>query len=74
MKASDALKSKSAKLAVAGAVLAIAAAVGETIYGFAYAQYADFVVVLSYLLWVPHCWQPTHSPTRNSPTGSTCWA
>ena len=50
MKASDALKSKSAKLAVAGAVLAIAAAVGETIYGFAYAQYADFVVVLSYLL------------------------
>lgn len=68
MKASDALKSKSAKLAVAGAVLAIAAAVGETIYGFAYAQYADFVVVLSYLLGA------THSPTRNSPTGSTCWA
>ena len=44
------LKSSSAKLAVAGAVLAAVAAVGETIYGFAYAQYADFVVVLSYLL------------------------
>ena len=50
MKASDALKIKSAKLAVVGAVLAIVAAVGETIYGFVYAQYADFVVVLSYLL------------------------
>lgn len=44
------LKSGSAKLAAAGAVLAVVAAVGETIYGLAYAQYADFVVVLNYLL------------------------
>ena len=44
------LKSGSARLAVVGAVLAVVAAVGETIYGFAYAQYADCVVVLSYLL------------------------
>lgn len=73
MKASDALKIKSAKLAVVGAVLAIVAAVGETIYGFVYAQYADFVVVLSYLLGAALL-AAYACTNKNSPAGSTCWA
>lgn len=52
------LKTKSEKLAFVGAVLAIMTAIGEIIYGATYAQYADFVVVLSYLLgagfWVAY--------------------
>lgn len=42
-------KSFSAKVALIGAVLAVAAAVGEIIYGMTYEQYADFVVVLCLL-------------------------
>ena len=42
-------KGVSATIALAGAALAVVAAVGEIIYGAAYEQYADFVVVLCLL-------------------------
>ena len=42
-------KGVSATIALAGAALAVVAAVGEIIYGATYEQYADFVVVLCLL-------------------------
>lgn len=42
-------KSASAKVALAGAVLAVVAAIAEIVYGAVYEQYADFVVVLCLL-------------------------
>jgi len=42
-------KGISAGIALAGAVIAVASAIGSIIYGAAYEQYADFVVVLCLL-------------------------